>query len=184
MSPLKAQLPLYLGYDQGGKALLTKCFSGNTPHVFLSEASQIQAIKPSTYSSLHKSDPREIQVCLIMGQHRQTCIQSHSSQSGPKQRFGVPWIPTENWRVLRQRGQSLGSQKIHGQTTSTDSVNSLSYFSKQFPTEPTRTQLLQTHPAPRGWSGPFFHYYSGTYLCALPFCCLQFCEIHLERRFD
>ena len=47
-----------------------------------------------------------------------------------------------------------------------------------------RTQLLQTHPAPRDWSGPFFHYYSGTYLCALPFCCLQSCEIHLERRVD
>ena len=44
-----------------------------------------------------------------------------------------------------------------------------------------RTQPPQTHPAPRGWSDSFFHYYSGTYL-RTSLCHPQSCEVHLERQ--
>ena len=55
------------------RALPAKSFSSNTSHAFLalSAANQIQSIKASTYSSLHKSDPSKIQDGLItdVGKH-------------------------------------------------------------------------------------------------------------------
>ena len=59
------------------RALPTKSFSDSTSHGSLSAASQIQSIKASTYSSLHKSDPGKIQIYLITGWCRQMYIQSH-----------------------------------------------------------------------------------------------------------
>ena len=96
------------------RALPAKSFNGNTSHAFLalSAASQIQSVKASTNSSLYKCDPSKIQDGLITGWCRQTCIQSHSSQSDPKQSSGGPRVPKKNGRVSRQRGQSLGNQKI------------------------------------------------------------------------
>lgn len=59
------------------RALPTKSFSDSTSHGSLSAASQIQSIKASTYSSLHKSDPGKIQIYLITGWCRQMYIQSY-----------------------------------------------------------------------------------------------------------
>ena len=66
----------------------------NTPHaLLLSAACQIQSIKASMYSSLHMSDPCRIQDRLITGWCRQMCVQSHSSQSDPKQCSEIPESP-------------------------------------------------------------------------------------------
>ena len=46
------------------RALPNKSFSDITSHVSLSAANEIQSIKASTYSSLHKSDPGKTQICL------------------------------------------------------------------------------------------------------------------------